>query len=98
MWTFAAALFFLASSVSAKRGGTHPRMEEILSWDCLSIRHNSCIKPCLKFQSHFENLHEEGTSKSQGEIHFEHDQACRFYGCESNFFTSLFHQITYLAD
>ena len=63
--SMSAILFFLAqmlapNPVSAKRGGTHPRMDEILSWDCLSIRHNACVKPCLKFQSHFQNLHGGG--------------------------------------
>ena len=64
--SMAAVLFFLLAQmlapyqVSAKRGGTHPRMDEILRWDCLSIRHNACVKPCLKFQSHFQNLHGGG--------------------------------------
>ena len=62
MWTSVSSLLFLTQllapcPVSAKKGGTHPRTDEILSWDCLSIRHNACVKPCLKFQSHFENLH-----------------------------------------
>ena len=70
MWSSISALLFFAQlapcPVSAKRGGTiHPRRDEILSWDCLSIRHNACVKPCLKFQSHFQNLHGNGGTFSK---------------------------------